>query len=355
MPQSGGILMTTVQHREAPLTLSNAEYTNAAEQILSWQKPVLLSHTRPDGDALGSLIALSEVLRDQGRQPITVLYEPPPRRYTWLTDKQPFVYLNGDPQQSLAGADGVVIADTCTYTQLGPVEEWLKSNSLPTVAIDHHISRDALATTYLIDESASAACLILFEMFRAAGWSLNQNACMALYTGISTDTGWFRFSNTDPRTLRAAADLAEQCVLPWQVFELLYQHESKARFQLMSAAFNTLELFQDDRVAIMHISRKMFHDTGASFNDTEDLINYPLQIESVEASALLVEPDEGPIRVSLRSKPPQPGRADCDVAAAAATFGGGGHRRAAGARIPATLEQAKQQVMKALTSQMNAQ
>jgi phosphoesterase RecJ-like protein len=277
-----------------------------------------------------------------------MLYEPLPSRYAWLVEGEPVEVLGESLDAAAPGADGVLVLDTCSYSQLEPVADWLKRTSLPKVVLDHHVTRDCQADDYLVDEGASSACLIVHDWARAAGWPLDEQARLAVYLGIATDTGWFRFANTDARTLEAAAKLTRQGVSPAALFEQLYQRETPARFRMLAAALGTMELHHDDRLAVMTVTADMFARTKAGPQDTEDLINYPLQMGSVDVSVLLVERDGNVIRTSFRSKPPSAARPDIDVAAIAATFGGGGHRRAAGARVTGTLDEVKARIVAAL-------
>ncbi|MCP4251456.1 MAG: hypothetical protein GY778_30845 [bacterium] len=322
-----------------------AEFRRVADLVSGWQRPLLLAHARPDGDALGSLLAMRSLLRGLGNEPRAALYEPVPPRYAWLLEDDPMEPVAGNDDPALAQADGVIVLDTCAYTQLDPVADWLKNTSLPKIALDHHVTRDPLADAYLIDEQAAAACLIILDWATAAGWMLDEQARLGLYVGIVTDTGWFRFANADARAHEAASRLVGPGVSPAAIFEELHQRESATRVRLLSAALASMELHHRGCLSVMTITRQMLADAGASAGDTEDVINYPLQIATVAASVLLVENDDGVVRMSLRSKPPGHGRPDLDVAALASTFGGGGHRRAAGARCTGAVAELRRQVI----------
>jgi len=334
---------------ETPTTNDPERFVRVAELVTTWRRPLLLTHARPDGDALGCLVALRCLLRRGAGEPRAVLFEPPPNRYRWLLEGDPMDVLGGLDDPILGQADGIVVLDTCSYAQLEPVASWLRSADRPIVALDHHVTRDLEAGHYLIDEGASAACLILHDWARAAGWELDAQARLALYVGIATDTGWFRFANTDARTLDVIADLVRGGVDPAAVFEQVYQQESAGRVRLLAAALATLEFHNAGRLAIMTVTREMLARTGAESQDSEDLINYPLQIATVDASVLLAEHDGEVVRLSFRSKPPTQTRPDLDVAAVAAGFGGGGHRRAAGARVCGAVAEIKQRIVVAMT------
>ncbi len=318
--------------------------------IAGWKRPLLFSHARADGDAIGSLCAMRSILRGLGNEPTPLLFEPPQVRYQWLLDEDPIAIFAGTDDPALSEADGVIVLDTCSDAQLEPVAAWLRSTSLPKLAVDHHVTRDPLVDHYLVDEHASATCLMVYEWAQHANWPLDDQARLALYVGMTTDTGWFRFSNTDARTMEAAGALVRDGVQPAAVFERLFQAESSARFRLLGAVLSAAELFCDERFAILALTQEMFSETGATASDTEDLVNYPLQIATVDASCLLIDQANGTIRASFRSKAPHGSRPDVDVSLVAAGLGGGGHRRAAAARIPGSIDEVKKIVLGRLSA-----
>lgn len=320
--------------------------------------PLLVSHAKPDGDAIGSLVAMRAVLRGLGAEPNAIVYDETPDRYRFLVENDPLPRLGRD--LSLAdfdgrGCDGVVVLDTCTYNQLEPIADWLRASPLRKLVVDHHVTRDELADVCVIDESAAAACLILHEWFESAGFEMDAAAAQALYVGIATDTGWFRHSNTDARAMSAATKLVARGVRPSAMFDLLFQRESVARFRLRAAVASHLGLLAGGRLAVQTIPFSVFAATGSSLADTEDLVNEPLRLSYTVLSVMLVDQGSGVTRVGFRSRAPiTEDDPDVDVAAIARAFGGGGHRRAAGARIKATLDEAKSRVIAALTAALGA-
>lgn len=323
------------------------DYAKATRLVGSWKRPVLFSHVKPDGDALGGLAALRSLLVGRGADPVAVLYDELPERYRSLWGEVPFVQWSADVAGRLEGqADGIVIVDTCARGQLEPVVDWIQRSPLSKIAVDHHVSRDVDADVFLIDERAAAACLIVYHWARSAGWSIDDDAMNSLFLGIATDTGWFRFSNTDGDVLRAAAELSAAGVKPARLAQLIYESDSEARVRLLGEAIASMELHCDGRFALMAIPSAMMKRVGAEYSDTESIVNEPLRISSVCASAVLVGRDGEPVRMSFRSK--EPFGSDCtdvDVSSIARRFGGGGHRRAAGARSTLSLEDARAQVV----------
>ncbi len=310
------------------------------------RRPVLMTHAKPDGDALGSLLAMNHLLRAQGSTPTCLLYEALPDMYAQVCVGDFTMLDQTNLAAQLNGHDSVIVLDTCAYGQLSPVEDWLRASSLPKLAVDHHVTRDALADVYLVDESAAACCLILYDWACSQGWPISPETAQALLVGIATDTGWFHHSNTDSRVFAAAGALVAQGTDCHALYAKLYERESIARIRLVGEALSSLAIYGDDCVAVMTLSAEAFMRAGASLSDTESIINEPLRIQSIIVSVLLVEQADGQTRVSFRSKQPLDHHAlDVDVASLASTFGGGGHRRAAGARFEGKPGEVKDRVV----------
>ncbi len=312
----------------------NGGFDVATAFIKACRRPLLLTHAKPDGDALGSMISLDQLLRAQGCEPTCLLYEPLPERYARVCGGNYTVLDATNMAAQLNVHDGVIVLDTCAYGQLSPVVDWLRESSLPKLAVDHHVTRDSLADVYLVDESAAANCLILYEWAASEGWAISAETARAMLVGIATDTGWFHHSNADSRVFAAVGALVTCGADCHALYAQLYEQDTLARVRLVGEALSSLKMHGEDRLAVMTLSAEAFARAGASLADTEGIINEPLSIESVIVSLLLVEQADGQTRVSFRSKQPLDEQTvDVDVAAMAGTFGGGGHRRAAGARL----------------------
>ncbi len=329
-------------------------FQDAAGFLAGRKRALLVAHEKPDGDALGALAAMRSLLTGLGVQAIPLLYEALPVRYSYFGGYGLFPVLGSElTTAELAGFDLVVVLDTCSYSQLRPIEGWLRSTRAAKLAVDHHSTRDALADHYLVEESAAATCLILHDWARAMGWAMDPVAAEGLFVGIATDTGWFRHSNTDERVLRACADLTARGVRGHEFYEVLHQRESAGRVRLLGEAIGSLELLHEGRLAVMSLDSAAFVRAGASPAETEDVINEPMRIASVVVSVLLVDAGDGVVRVSLRSREPRSGTdgdtgLDLDVAALAQGLGGGGHRRASGVRVKGALAGVRKDVLERL-------
>jgi phosphoesterase RecJ-like protein len=324
---------------------------DAGRRLESWPRTMILSHRRPDGDALGAMAAMARNINAAGREAMAFVYNQIPPRYEFLKEWCEFAeWPSGAVSELNSRFDGILVLDTCSWSQLEPAAGFLRGSGLHRIVVDHHQTRDDISgergqAMYVIDPSASSACSMLWEWCEVMGCRVDEIAASALFTGMATDTGWFRFSNTDATTLRGAAALRERGARPDVLYGRLYGSQSAARLRLMGEMLNTLRFEADGSLAIAVLTPEMFERTGADRADTEDLVNEPMTVGPVIVSILLTDLGTGEIRASFRSKSPEVCGRDVDVAALAARFGGGGHRRAAGARVKDTLEAAREQIM----------
>ncbi len=330
--------------------VNNKDFQKAVELIDESTNILVTTHTRPDGDACGSIAALCDVLGALGKKVKPILLSPVPEWYEFLfAEKLPILGEDVDFEQlkqgQFAEPDLIMIIDTNSYSQLPQFDEYLKQAGKPVLVIDHHVTADGLGDIELIDTTAAGTGLIVFELLKYANWPVTEKIAQALFVAVATDTGWFQFSNTDSRVHRSCAELIDAGVNPTQVYHDLYQNFSHQRFKLMTAMLNTLELHLDGRLAIQHLSQADFKQAGAKYNDTENLIDECRRISTVEVAALFVQLPDGRIKCSLRS------RNAIDVRKIAAKFGGGGHKMAAGTHLPGPLENAKQAVFEQVKEQ----
>jgi nanoRNase/pAp phosphatase (c-di-AMP/oligoRNAs hydrolase) len=321
-----------------------ALFDQANDLIGAAKKILVTTHVKPDGDAVGSLVGISNVLIQLGKQVVPLFLSPVPKWYTFLLEDAVPV-LKHDLACSDLGAgdyadvDLIVLVDVNSLAQLSHFGDFLQKSDIPVLVIDHHATADHLGRVELVDPEAAATGLLVAEYIRHNQWPLSARTAEALFVATATDTGWFQFSSANSRVYRDCADLIEAGANPHEIYEKLYQDFSFAKFKLTMAMFDTLELFYDDQFAVQHLLPQDFERTGARYEETENLINECHRIGSVKASALLVELPDGRIRGSLRSK------SDLDVSKIARKFGGGGHKKAAGTFIDGPMEKARQRII----------
>jgi len=286
---------------------------------------LVITHARPDGDGLGSMAALIRAARASGRAARALLSDAVPDRYLFLFG-QDLPAPGGRVDELADQADLIVILDTSTYAQLDGLEEALAKRRDKALVIDHHVAGEPISAWRWQDESAAATGVMVGEIIEALGWPLDTLTAEALATALTTDTGWMRFSNTDPRALRCLARWMEAGLRADELYRKLYQTDRPQRLRLMTRMLESLRLHCGQRLATMVIRHADFEASGARFDETENLVNESMRLASVEVAVLAVENTDC-VRVSLRS------RQTVDVAAIARRFGGGGHRRAAGLRL----------------------
>jgi len=333
--------------------VTNGDFQKAVDLINNSSNVLLTAHTKPDGDACGCIVALSSVLQSMGKKSRAIMLSQMPGWYDFLfAQKLPVLGEDIDLNQLTEGSFGefdlIIIVDTNSLSQLPKFDLYLKQVDKPVLIFDHHATADDLGNVELVDSSAAATGLIVYDLIKYAGWQITETIAEALFVTVATDTGWFQFSNTDSRVHRACSELIDAGAKPIEIYHNLYQNFSYARFKLTVAMLNTLQLHLDGRFAIQQISLRDFEQTGATHKDTENLINECRRISTVETAALLVELEDGRIRCSLRST------GGIDVSEIAAKFGGGGHKMAAGTFLPGPLEEAKKTILNEVTEKIKS-
>ncbi|MDB5325102.1 MAG: exopolyphosphatase-like enzyme [Phycisphaerales bacterium] len=328
-------------------------YAEMIAELSATKKVLVTTHVRPDGDALGSTAAMVLGLKHKGIAADVLLLSHLPTKYAFVYREADIAWMDaeaGFPADfSLAGYDALLVIDTGTWSQLPGLKPYVEAFTGRKLVIDHHLTQEDWADRKLVVTAAGAAGEIIGELLEQWQVPMSRAIAESLYTALVSDTGWFQYSNTRPFTLRLAAQLLEAGVDADRLYQRLYQNERPERVLLQARAMQSLELLENSRVSLILISRDDLAATNATTNDTEGLINLPLQVKSVAVSVLLSDPPEGgAIRCSFRSK----GQMDCS--AFAQQFGGGGHARAAGAKIPGTLAEVRERIVAALAVAFSA-
>jgi len=343
--------------------VSTTDTAAIASQLSRARRVLITTHTKPDGDAVGSTLALARSIERAGRDADIVYAGPWPKRFDPVVAPTRPLYIEKtlterDPH--LGEPDAVVILDTGSWGQLTETAPWLRSRRDKTICIDHHRTGDAdVASKRLIVPEASAAAEIVAGVCTAvlgvaSAAELPVNVAEPLYLGIASDTGWFRHANTTPATLRLASELLSASVNHPVLYQRVEQGDRVERLKLIARALGSLELYEDDRIAVSVVSREDFAPTGGTQGDTGGFAEIPLSIATVRVSAALTEVAPGEIRLSLRSKSADGPHTLVDVNAAARAFGGGGHTQAAGARLSGELHSARDAVFRELRKSYSA-
>ncbi len=297
---------------------------------------LVTTHIDPDGDALGSVFALALVLELMGKDPWVYLKDPIPYRYQSLPrpEKVSHVIPGGS-------FDGLFVLDCGSLFRVGEGYEALKDIAT-IVSIDHHATNDAYGTVNVLDEGASSTAEIIHRLIESLGISVNPSIAENIYTGIFTDTGSFRYENTNPEAFLIAEKMMRAGVEPSKVARMVHENHPKERFLLLGLVLNTLESFDGDRVAMAQVTTEMFEKTATTREHTDGFVEYIREIRGVEVAVMVRELGEGRYKVSMRSK------GQVDVADVCNRFGGGGHRNAAGCQIEGSMEQVRTKLREAL-------
>jgi phosphoesterase RecJ-like protein len=307
---------------------------------------LLTTHVRPDGDGLGSMLALEEVLRRQGKDVRLVIASAMPARYAFL-DPERRIEAFTPPGERWGDAEVILVLDTGTRNQLGTFAPFLAGSAAAKAVIDHHQTQDDLGALRFVDTTAEATGRLIFEAITALGEPLPERAANALFVAVAMDTGWFRHSNATAATFGLAEDLVRAGARPEVLYEHLFEHSTLGRLKLTGLVLERLQLASGGRVAYTEIRRTDYAATGALPQDSEDLVNFTRSIAGVEVGLLFMEQPRGGVKISFRS------RVRVDVARLAERFGGGGHRRASGAVVEAPLEEVRARVLQAVDAALD--
>ncbi len=303
---------------------------------------LLASHTNPDGDAIGSLIAMGLSLDALNKK--TTLYNesPVPAVYRFLPAIDRIV-------RHIDRAniyDTAIILDCSDLQRIGKAVSTV--NRIPVIInIDHHITNTHFGNFQLIDTSACATTEIIYRLLKKMAVPINRAVATSIYTGIFTDTGSFRFSNTNRSAFAICEEMLGLGVDPYNVAQHVYETYSLGHIRLLNLAINSIEISYNGKLSMMVLTKKMLDETGTQPEDIDGLVNYAKGIEGVKVAVLIQE------LTNNKGKPKKPGRfkvslrsdGTVDVAAIATSFGGGGHYRAAGFSIESTLSDIKSEII----------
>ena len=301
---------------------------------------VLTSHVRPDADALGSEMGLAGVLESLGKTVRIINPGATPDHLAFLDPGKRIQKLGeGVTVEQACDTDVHMILDTSAWGQLNDLRKVLEKTPARKVVVDHHVSSDNLGAQEFKDTTAAATGVLMLELAQALGVSPTADQASAMFAAIATDTGWFRFPNTDTRTLRAAAQLIDFGAKPSTLYRELYEKSTLARLKLHGRVLSRVAVEAEGRLAYTYVMRKDFEETGTHPSDTEDLVNDCLTINGTQCAFILVEQQSAQVKCSFRS------RTELDVAKIAEQFGGGGHRQASGAMLPGPFPKALEPVL----------
>ena len=334
--------MTTKPKRESVPAGRKKGARAVADALLAARRIVMTTHVNSDGDGVGSEVALVHLLAALGKDVRIANPTPIPPRFAFLVDPVKKHDCTERAVAALRDADVFLVLDISDLGRLGQLAETIHARDLVTACVDHHLSPGTLPKgPRLVDPAASATAELVFDLAEVAGWKLTADAARALYVGLLTDTGGFRFANTTPRTLRVAASLLECGLDPERIYEQVYATAPVGRLRLTAEVLETLVVEPEIGLSWITVPAGALERHGVSADDLDGLVELARSVQGTRLALLFRTLASGKIKVSFRSV------GDVDVAAFAQPFGGGGHAKASGASIPGTLDQVQSQVLAA--------
>lgn len=309
----------------------NCTLEEIAALLLAQDKLVLCPHVSPDGDALGSTLALKMALEKAGKKVTVMVDDDVPKAFGFLPQIDCFVKPADD---EVVEVDLLVVLDASSLDRIGKVAQAVKAKAVAN--IDHHISNTQFADYLYLNTEAAATAEILCNLVEKLGITPDKDLATCLYTGIYTDCGSFRYANTTPGTMRAAAKLLEYGARPNEISDALGTN-TRANIEMLGKVLQTLAFYNDGKISTLEINSDLYDKDV----NTDNFISFARYIEGVDVAVLFKAVEPAVTRVSMRSQ-------ETDVAAIALSFGGGGHVRAAGCTVELPLEQAKAKVLEAI-------
>ena len=326
------------------MTAGQLDARGAVQRLARSTRALIVGHQRPDGDSLGSQLALAELAAALGVPAVVVNRDPAPATLDELPGRDRVAVGNSLPEGFPQAFDLVVAVECPEPDRAG----FPGLDRLPILNIDHHPANPLYGEVNYVDADAPATGELVWRMFRAAGVKPSAAAATNAYVALSTDTGDFRYSNATGRAFRAAAEMVDAGADPTLVAGWIHGRRKAAAVLLLGEALSTLRLEAEGRIAVIELDVAAFRRAGAAPEDTEDIINHPRAIDGVRAVVFLKQWEQAAVRVSLRSA------GAVDVRRIAERFGGGGHANAAGCTLDGDLPSAREAVLAAVRETLEA-
>lgn len=311
----------------------NLSINETAAFLREHNRYLIITHASPDGDTLGSGFGLWYALHSLGKQARVVCSDEIPQKFSYLLQNY---------KDEAFEPETIVAVDLAAEQLFG--ERLRPYADQVDLCIDHHPSNTRYAKRLLLDPGSAATCEIMLDVVEAMEAALDQDIARCLYTGLSTDTGCFKYSNVSPRTHRSAARLMETGIDCAAINRLMFDTKTQNRLKLERMVLERIEYYFDGRLALIAVTQEMLRKSGVPESETEGIASLPRQIEGVDVGVMLKEKENGGYKVSLRTSESVNASEICSM------LGGGGHMRAAGCFIPLPLEEAKQRLLEAVSA-----
>ncbi|MCG3116336.1 MAG: bifunctional oligoribonuclease/PAP phosphatase NrnA [Candidatus Manganitrophus sp. SA1] len=309
--------------------MSLAEVVSVLQEKQSF---VITGHVSPEGDVIGSGMALALALRDMGKTAEVVNRDPIPQQLLFLPHEGLFTRQKAITQT----ANALIVVDSGSFERTG----YTRPSSIPTmINIDHHITNPSYGNINWVVPTAMATGEMIYDLLKTIGAPITPPIATCIYTALITETGSFRFVNTTSRALQIAGEMIEKGADPFRIATALFEANTAGRLKLLAEVLMKMEVSADERIAWIHVSDEQLRKTGTTFEDTEDFVTYPRSIEKVEVAVFFRETGPEQYKISFRSQ------GKVDVALLAKRWGGGGHTYAAGCTLGGSWQKVKERVL----------
>ena len=323
-----------------------------ADIVHSASKIVLTIHQRPDGDCIGSALAMRQILLHLGKEVRVIAPHKTPPTLAFLDphdDIMPLENMTDEDTRWLQAVDLFFVLDTSSWAQLGDMATPFRESSAKKIVLDHHVKGNDIGAEIFIDSDAEATGALVAQAADALNVPITAEIAQPIFVALATDTGWFRFASVTSDTFRTAAKLVDAGVPIDGMYRELYEQESLGRIRLIGRTLSKTESYLDNQLFVTWIMLDDFEAAGARSSDSEDIINMLLQVRGGKMAVLISELKDKTFKVSFRS------RCSVDCSVLAAQFNGGGHKKAAGAFLTFPFDQTKQVLIEAVTKALLAE
>lgn len=301
----------------------------------------IFTHLRPDGDAIGSSLALGNALSHESKKVRLFCSDAIPSKYSFLPGVEVFQdYFEREEEDGLG-----IVLDCSDLKRLAHFKDDLKQLN-KVINIDHHITNEKFGDVNIIDSSAASTGEIIYKLLQTNNLEINKEISLCLYVAISSDTGSFKYENTTPKTMEIAGKLLENGVNPAYVSQIIFDEYPLSTISILSYSLSTMQLDETGRIAWMQLTDKVVREYGAKPDQLDGFVNYAKNIIGVEVGVFFYHTEDGETKTGFRSK-------NFDVAAMAHKFGGGGHVRAAGCSISGKPDDVVKKVLEAIKNGLN--
>ncbi|MBI5683144.1 MAG: bifunctional oligoribonuclease/PAP phosphatase NrnA [Deltaproteobacteria bacterium] len=311
-------------------------FNKVIDEINKGERFLVASHINPEGDAVGSALAMALGLKKLGKYSKVFFHDNVPHTFKFLDGAMDVVHKVGDDEIF----DAAIVVDCGQLDRLGDNFETIK-NKGKIINIDHHITNNLFGDINFVIPEASSTGEIVYDLLNAMDVKITKDIAVNIYTSVLTDTGSFRYSSTTPHALVVAAEMIKAGVDPWDISQRIYESYPAKRFKLLGMVLDTLEVSEHGKIAVLVVTQDMLKRADADKELTEGFVNFARAIDGVEVGILFRESKSGEYKMSFRS------RGNIDVAEIGSMFGGGGHKNAAGCNLQGTLEEVKEKILSA--------